>query len=120
MAIQNYGRINEGRRKKLKKRIAGIVIIAIIVIAALFTIGILAGNTPEYKNRVSILEQNHALVEENEQLRAQLAAVQQQLDESSAYIASLPTETPAPDAAAPTAAPPVPTEALPVSPRSGQ
>lgn len=121
MAIQNYGRVNEGRRKKLKKRITGIIIIAVIIIAVLFIIGILAGNTPEYKTRVSVLEQNHALSEENEQLRAQIAELQRQLDENNAYISSLPTEVSVPDAAGqiPTdSSVPMPTEALPVSPRS--
>jgi cell division protein FtsB len=94
MAIQSYGRIKEGRYRKLKKRITGLIIIAVIIIVAFGIIGVLAGNSAEYQERVSILQENHQLREENEELKAQIEALQGQVDEKDAYIASIPEPEP--------------------------
>lgn len=102
MAAQNYGTVQSGRYRKLKKRIIGIIIIAVIVIIAVGLIGVLAGNSAEYQKRVSILEENHRLKEENAQLQQQIAdyeiyvnTLQGQVSERDAFIAALPTEVPA-------------------------
>ncbi|MGN0183153.1 MAG: hypothetical protein ACI4DP_12230 [Candidatus Ornithomonoglobus sp.] len=98
----NYGKIQSGRYNKIKRRIIGAVIIIILIIAAAWAIGILAGNSAEYQERSSILQANHQLLEENaalkqqiEELQAQANALQGQVSERDAYIASLPTEAPA-------------------------
>ncbi|MDD6762567.1 MAG: hypothetical protein PUD92_02850 [Clostridiales bacterium] len=101
---ENYGRIQGGRYSKIKTRITGAVIIVILIIAAAWAIGILAGNSAEYQERSSILRENHQLLEENaalkqqiEELQAQTSSLQGQVSERDAYIASLPTEAPVPE-----------------------
>ena len=61
MNIQIYKKANTGKRKKLKKQITGLIIIGIVFISALWIIGIFAGDSDEYNERVSILEENHIL-----------------------------------------------------------
>lgn len=102
MDIQGYGKIQNGRRRKLKRRITGIIIAAVIVIIAVWIIGVLAQNSAEYQQRVSILEENHSLNEEAAELRQQVEdlqtyveTLQGQVSERDAYIASIPTDAPA-------------------------
>ncbi|MGN1116166.1 MAG: hypothetical protein ACI4TH_06345 [Candidatus Ornithomonoglobus sp.] len=101
---ENYGKIQSGRYDKIRKRITGAVIIVILIIAAAWAIGILAGNSAEYQERSSILQSNHQLLEENialkqqtAELQAQINALQGQVSERDAYIAALPTEAPVPE-----------------------
>ncbi|MGN0162746.1 MAG: hypothetical protein ACI4EA_04065 [Candidatus Ornithomonoglobus sp.] len=103
---ENYGMIQSGRYNKIKRRIIGAVIIVILIIAAAWAIGVLAGNSAEYQERSSILQENHQLLEENAALKQQIAELQAQADtlqgqvsERDAYIAALPTEVPAPEGA---------------------
>lgn len=98
----SYGKVQSGRYNKIKRRITGAVIIVILIAAAAWAIGILAGNSAEYQERSSILRANHELLEENEALKQQVAELQAQADalqgqvsERDAYIAALPTDEPA-------------------------
>lgn len=100
MAVENYGKIKEGKRRKLKKRIISAVIIVLVIVAGAGVIGTLTSDSDEYRERVSILEENHRLREENEQLKEQVAALEGQLNEKDALIAAMPAETLAPDASA--------------------
>ncbi len=101
---ENYGKPRSGGYNKIKRRITGAVIIVILIIAAAWAIGVLAGDSAEYQERSSILQENHRLLEENEALKqqtetlqAQINELQSQVYEKDAYIAALPTETPAPE-----------------------
>lgn len=94
MALERYGKIQDGRRRKQRRRITGIVIIAVIFFAAMWIIGALAGNSAEFQERSAILRENHALKEENAALQAQIAELQGQVAEKDKYIASIPAEEP--------------------------
>ncbi len=101
MNIQNYGKISSGRDKKLKRRINGIIIAVIILLAGAFVIGVLTDDGPEYQERYSAIEENHALKEQVAQLRSEVAHLENrvaelegQVSEKDAFINSLPTEEP--------------------------
>lgn len=101
---ENYGGIQSGRRSRLKRRITGAIIIAVILAAALWAVGMLASDSAEYQKRSSILRDNQNLLEENaalklqnEELSARIAALEGQVSERDAYIAALPTEEPLPE-----------------------
>lgn len=97
MSIHNFGKIEGGRLRKLKKRITGLIIAFIIIIAAAAAIGILTSNGEEYQQRATLLEENHSLREQIQDLQAQVTDLQGQLDEKDSYIASIPTEAPTPE-----------------------
>jgi hypothetical protein len=90
MNIQFYNKTDIGKRKKLKKQISGIIIIGIVFIAALWIIGIFAGNSEEYRSRVSILEENHMLKQRVTELETSNAGLEARLAELEAYVSGLP------------------------------
>lgn len=107
MAINDFGKIQEGRRKRLKKRITWLIAAAVIILAAAAIIGVLTSKGEGYTERVTLLEENHKLKEQISALEEQVTALQGQVTEKDAYIASIPTEAPASpapsDGATPTA-----------------
>lgn len=96
MGIQNYGKIEKGRYKKLKKRIIGLVIIAAIVVVGAGIIGVLVSDGEGYQQYVSVIEENHALKEQVEDLERQVEELQGTVAEKDEYIASIPTIAPTP------------------------
>ena len=89
MNIQGYKKIDNGKRKKLKKKITAIVLIGIIVIVALSLIGILAGDSQGYIERVSILEENHMLNQKVAELETKSATLEARVRELEEYISMI-------------------------------
>ena len=94
MDIQNYSRANSSRSKKTRRRITGIIIAAVIILAGAFAIGKLTENSAEYQLRASLVEENRVLREENEMLKEQIADLENQITEKDEYIGSIPTAAP--------------------------
>lgn len=105
MGIQNYGKIEQGRHKKLKHRIIGIIIAAIAVCVIAGIIGVLAGDNEGYQNSTQMLKENHELKERVAELEQQVGDLQSQLDDRDSYIASMPTVAPTPYMPGPSAEP---------------
>ncbi|MBQ3124053.1 MAG: hypothetical protein IJC09_01345 [Clostridia bacterium] len=98
MDIYNYGTMSGEKKRKRKRHIAGIVIILIILMVGIGAVGVLTSNGPEYQMRKSIIEENHALKEENAELTNRIEKLEKELQEKEDYIEALPepeeTETP--------------------------
>lgn len=96
MGINNYGKIEQGRRKKLKRRITAVVIIAAAVVVLAGIIGILAGDTEGYRTSVASIQENHELKARVAELEEQVGELQKQIADRDEYIASIPTAAPTP------------------------
>ena len=94
MNIQNYGKANNSRHKKLRRKIIGLITAAVIILAGAFAIGELTENSAEYQLRASLVEENRVLREENNMLKEQIAQLQDQITEKDEYIESIPTSAP--------------------------
>lgn len=102
MNINNYGKISSGRDKKLKRKIKGLIIALVIILTGVYIIGIITDDGPEYQERYSAIEENHALKEQVTQLQSEVASLENRIaelegliNEKDAYIALMPTEAPA-------------------------
>lgn len=100
MSIQNYGKVEKGRYKKLKKRITALITAAIILIIGISIVGVLAGDSEDYMYRSEILRENHELKEKVRQLEEKVSELEGTVSEKDSYIASLPTEAPTEEAPA--------------------
>lgn len=96
MGIQNYGKIEQGRHKKLKRRIIGIIIAVIAVCVIAGIIGVLAGDNEGYQNSTQMLKENRELKERVAELEQEVGDLQSQLADRDSYIASIPTVAPTP------------------------
>lgn len=101
MNIQNYGAFSSDRNRTVKRKIKGIAILLIILLAGAFIIGILTDDGAEYRERYSAIEENHALKEqiinlqnENAELQNKISVLEATIGEKDSYINSLPTEPP--------------------------
>lgn len=96
MGIQNYGKVEKGRHKKLKRRIIGLLIIAVLVVVGAGVIGVLVSNGDGYQEYVSILSENHELKAQVAELEDRITELEGTVAEKDEYIASIPTATPTP------------------------
>ena len=103
MQINGYGKVQQNRYKKLKRRLTGLIIILITAIITVALVGIFASDSQTFRDRVTVLEENHALREQTEELQSQVEALKQQIEnlegtvaEKDKYIASIPTSSPSP------------------------
>ena len=101
MNIQNYGKISSGRDKKIKKKIKGIIIILLIILAGAFIIGVLTDDGPEYQKHASVISENRNLKAQVAELQSEISYLQNrvaelegQVIERDEFINSLPTESP--------------------------
>lgn len=101
MAIHQYGKIKEGRRQKLRKRITAGVTALILILVAAWIIGVLAGNGDGYQFHKSLAQQNDELLEQISTLQDQITDLQNQLAakdgviaEKDAQISAIPTPAP--------------------------
>lgn len=94
MGIRSYGKIEQFKTKKIKKRIKALCVAAVIVTACAAAIGVLVGDSEEYIHRSTILQENHDLKERVMELETQLEELQNELAKKDEYIAAIPTEAP--------------------------
>lgn len=82
MNISDFGNTQSGKSRLKKRRITGLIVIAVIILLGAYLIGILTTDRPEYQMRATAIEENHILKEriaeleaENEELKEQLNAI---------------------------------------------
>ncbi len=125
MQINGYGKVQQNRYRKLKRRLTGLIIILIVAIITVALVGIFASDSKIYQDRITILEENHALKEQAESLQAQVDELEKKVSELEGtvaerdeYISSIPTTAPtAPAEDEPTASPEATQHADSLSPR---
>ena len=104
MDTHRYVSFRRGSRKKLKRQIIAGVIALLIILAAAFVIGKLTENSAEYRQKVSLVEENRNLREQITTLNARILelenTVANQARQISAAAAAAATELPAATAAA--------------------
>ena len=105
MGLENYGKIEKGRHKKIRRRITGGIIAAVLLIICVGIIGLLAGNNEGYRRSVSSIEENHELKARIAELEEQVGELQAQIAERDELIAAIPTPAPTPYEPAVTAIP---------------
>ncbi len=125
MQINGYGKVQQNRYRKLKRRLTGLIIILIVAIITVALVGIFASDSKIYQDRITILEENHALKEQAESLQAQVDELEKKVGElegtvaeKDEYIASIPTTSPTEPADSEATTSPTPTQRTnSVSPR---
>lgn len=103
MDNHRYVSFHRGSRQKLKRRIIAGVIALLVILAAAFVIGKLTENSDEYRQKVSLVEENRNLREQITTLNARILELENTVANQAQAISSAPTA--APEEAA-TAAPP--------------
>lgn len=81
---------DSSRNRRKRRRITGVVVIAVILVTGLAVLGILTSDGPEYQMRLSTIEENHALKEKVAELEDEVADLKKELKKAQ----SVPTETP--------------------------
>lgn len=99
MNTQKYVSFKRGSHKRLKRRITAVVVAAIVALAALFVIGKLTANSEQYREKVTLIEENRALREQVAELSARVA----ELESAAAAPAAEPVAEPNAEQAAPDA-----------------
>ncbi len=84
MDIQNYATFQGSTNRKRRRRIIGCIVIAAIVLCGLFVLGTLTSDGPEYQERQSIIEENHALKERVAELEDEIQALEKKLKKAQA------------------------------------
>lgn len=90
MKIESYGNTQSKKHRRLKRRLTGVLIIILIVLTGAFIIGAITTNGPAQQSRMSILDENHALKAEIQELNEKIADLEKQLEESKS--AQVPTD----------------------------
>ncbi len=67
----------KSRRKR--RRITGVIVIAVILVTGLAVLGVLTSDGPEYQMRLSTIEENHALKEKIAELEDEVADLKKEL-----------------------------------------
>ena len=98
MNTQTYVSFKRGSHKRLKRRITVAAIAVIVALTALFIIGKLTANSEQYREKVTLVEENRALREQVAELSARVAEL-----ESMAAAPAEPAEEPNAEQAAPDA-----------------
>ena len=98
MDNHRYVSFHRGNRQKLKRRIIAGVIALLVILAAAFVIGKLTENSAEYRQKVSLVEENRNLREQIGALNARILELENTVANQAQYISTVPTA--APEAAA--------------------
>ncbi|MBR0365700.1 MAG: hypothetical protein IJH94_02735 [Clostridia bacterium] len=85
MNTQKYVSFKRGSHKRLKRRIIAAAVAVMVALAALFVIGKLTANSEQYREKVTLVEENRALREQVADLSARVAELES--------IAAAPAET---------------------------
>lgn len=94
MNISNFNNTQNGKARLRRHRFTGLVIIALIILAAAYIIGILTTDQPEYRMRATAIEENHILKERIAELEAENADLKAQLEAAPTPAPSGEPETP--------------------------
>ena len=95
MDTQRYVTFRRGGRKKLRRRMIAAGAALFVILAGAFIIGKLTEDSPEYRLKVSLVEENRILHEQVDELTAYVNELQRTVSNQEQYIATLPTEPPA-------------------------
>lgn len=97
MSIEYYGNTKTQRERALRRRIIGIIAVVAIILLGFGIVGVLTDDGAEYQARLSAIEENHALREENEDLKAEVQRLTTLIEEKDDYINELTGGTIEPD-----------------------
>ena len=89
MSIEYYSNTKTRKQRALKRRILGIIAVIAIILLGVGIIGVLTDNGAGYQERKSAIEENHTLREENEDLKAEVSRLTEQLEDKDQYINEL-------------------------------
>ena len=104
--MAGYGNLNLNKKRKGKKIIAALLIVALAAVAVVFFIGITAGSDGEEMERVSsAVEENTRLKMQISELNDTIAKMQATIDDLNAQLAARPTPVPTPYTAPDTVVP---------------
>ena len=92
MGIESFGNYRAEKQRRAKRKITGIIIAALIILAGAYVIGILTSDGENYKLREDVIAQNHELKQQIEELTEEVAELKSEL-----AIAESATPTPDPD-----------------------
>ena len=94
MDTQRYVTFRRGSKKKLRRRVIAAGAALLVILAGAFVIGKLTEDSPEYRLKVSLVEENRILREQVDELTAYVNELQRTVSNQEQYIAALPTEPP--------------------------
>lgn len=89
MSIEYYGNTKTQRERALRRRIIGIFIAVVTVLLGFGIVGVLTDDGAGYQARVSAIEENHQLRQENEDLKAEVQRLTTLIEEKDNYINEL-------------------------------
>lgn len=90
MGIQIFGSYESKKQKRIKRSVSGIVIVALIVLAGAYVIGILTADNDAYRLREDVIAQNH-------ELKQEIAELSDEVKKLKAELATAESATPTPD-----------------------
>ena len=105
MDNHRYVSFHRGSRQKLKRRIIAGVIALLVILAAAFVIGKLTENSAEYRQKVTLVEENRNLREQITTLNARILELENTVANQAQYISTVPTAAPEEAATAAPASP---------------
>ena len=105
MDNHRYVSFHRGSRQKLKRRIIAGAAALLVILAAAFVIGKLTENSPEYRQKVSLVEENRNLREQITTLNARILELENTVANQAQYISTVPTAAPEEAATAAPASP---------------
>ena|GEM_PF-6983076 len=94
MDNHRYVSFRRGSRQKLKRRIIAGAAVLLVILAAAFVIGKLTENSPEYRQKVTLVEENRNLREQITALNARILELENTVANQAQYISTVPTAAP--------------------------
>ena len=79
MNISDFGNTQSGKSRLKKRRLTGLIVIAVIILLGAYLIGILTTDRPEYQMRATAIEENHILKERIAELEEEIQILNDKL-----------------------------------------
>lgn len=92
MGIENFGGYRSEKHRRIKRKVTGIVTVAVIALIGAYIIGVLTDDGEGYKLREDVISQNHMLKQQIEELSEENRRLKDELAQERAQ-----TPTPDPD-----------------------
>ncbi len=92
MGTESFGNYRAEKHRRAKRKIAGIITVALIMLVGAYVIGILTSDSDDYKLREDVISQNHELKQQVEELTEEVEELKAELDRAESA-----TPTPDPD-----------------------